>query len=292
MPMHAFTEDLRSLLPTADPSRRGFAVTTLAAGFAVATLPVSAETITTSSEGLSTGEAKVPVKDGEVPAYFAHPESGGPFPTILVVQEIFGVHEHIKDVCRRFAKQGYLAVAPELYARQGDVAAISDVQTIIREVVSHVPDAQVMADLDASAAWAKSSGKGDTARLGITGFCWGGRIVWLYAAHNPDLKAGVAWYGRVVGEANELQPRHPIGIADELKAPVLGLYGGKDQGIPVDTLDRMKAAVAAAGKTAEFVIYPEAGHAFNADYRPSYQADAAKDGWQRALAWFKEHGVA
>jgi carboxymethylenebutenolidase len=290
--MHAFTDDLRSLLPKADLSRRGFAVTTLAAGFATATLPVSAQTITTSTEGLETGEARVPAKDGEIPAYYAHPQSGGPFPTILVVQEIFGVHEHIKDVCRRFARQGYLAVSPELFARQGDVSAISDVQTIIREVVSRVPDAQVMSDLDAAVDWAKTSGKGAADRLGITGFCWGGRIVWLNAAHSPDLKAGVAWYGRIVGQSNELQPRHPIDVASELKAPVLGLYGGKDQGIPVDTVEQMKSALAAAGKTAELVVYPEAGHAFYADYRPSYQADAARDGWQRALAWFKEHGVA
>ena len=289
--MHALTADQISLLPKLDISRRLFAVTSLAAGFAAAVMPVSAATITTDTEGLDAGETKVKVRDGEIPAYYARPKGAGPFPTVLVVQEIFGVHEHIKDVCRRFAKQGYLAVAPALYAREGDVSKMSDIGEIMSKVVSKVPDAQVMQDLDATAAWAKAEGKGDTGRLGITGFCWGGRIVWLYAEHNPDLKAGVAWYGRVAGDTDDLHPKNPIDLVGELKCPVLGLYGGKDQGIPVASLDKMREAAKQAGKTVELQVYPEAGHGFNADYRPSYDEAAAKDGWQRCLAWFKDHGV-
>ena len=289
--MHALTADQVSLLPRLDISRRLFAVTSLAAGFAAAVMPVSAATITTDTEGLDAGETKVKVRDGEIPAYYARPKGAGPFPTVLVVQEIFGVHEHIKDVCRRFAKQGYLAVAPALYAREGDVSKMSDIGEIMSKVVSKVPDAQVMQDLDAAAAWAKAEGKGDTGRLGITGFCWGGRIVWLYAEHNPDLKAGVAWYGRVAGDTDDLHPKNPIDLVGELKCPVLGLYGGKDQGIPVASLDKMREAAKQAGKTVDLQVYPEAGHGFNADYRPSYDEAAAKDGWQRCLAWFKDHGV-
>ena len=289
--MHALTADQISLLPKLDISRRLFAVTSLAAGFAAAVMPVSAATITTDTEGLDAGETKVKVRDGEIPAYYARPKGAGPFPTVLVVQEIFGVHEHIKDVCRRFAKQGYLAVAPALYAREGDVSKMSDIGEIMSKVVSKVPDAQVMQDLDATAVWAKAECKGDTGRLGITGFCWGGRIVWLYAEHNPDLKAGVAWYGRVVGDTDDLHPKNPIDLVSELKCPVLGLYGGKDQGIPVASLDKMREAAKQAGKTVDLQVYPEAGHGFNADYRPSYDEAAAKDGWQRCLAWFKDHGV-
>ena len=286
-------DDLRSLAAPvpADLTRRGFAVTGIAAGFALSVRPVAAAAIATDAAGLTAGEVKIPVSDGEMPAYRAQPASGGPFPTVLVVQEIFGVHEHIQDICRRFAKEGYCAIAPALYARQGDVAQMTDIQEIIAKVVSKVPDAQVMGDLDATVAWAKASGAADTARLGITGFCWGGRIVWLYAAHQPALKAGVAWYGRLVGPTSELTPRNPIDLVAEMKAPVLGLYGGQDQGIPVDTVEQMKAALQAAGKTAEFVVYPDAPHAFNADYRPSYREDAAKDGWRRCLDWFRGHGV-
>ena len=237
---------------------------------------------------------KVPVKDGTVPAYRAAPEKGGPFPTVLVVQEIFGVHEHIKDVCRRLAKLGYLAVAPELFARQGDMSKLTDVQEIFGKVVSKVPDAQVMSDLDAAVEWAKKVGKGDTSKLGVTGFCWGGRIIWLYAAHNPDLKAGVAWYGRLsgAGKATELQPKYPIDLAKDLKAPVLGLYGEKDAGIPVKDVEAMRAALKEAGKPGEIVLYPDAPHAFYADYRPSYRKEPAEDGWKRMQAWFKKHGVA
>jgi carboxymethylenebutenolidase len=284
-------DDLLSLMPKADVNRREFVVTTLAAGFALAVQPVSAETITTDTKGLKAGEVKIPVKDGTIPAYRAMPDSGGPFPVVLVVQEIFGVHEHIKDVCRRFAKLGYLAVAPELYARQGDVSKISDIQEIIRKVVSKVPDDQVLADLDATVAWAKKN-KGDTARLGITGFCWGGRIVWLYAAHRDELKAGVAWYGRLAGQPDALHPKNPIDLVDQLHAPVLGLYGAADAGIPVASVERMRAALKEAGKPAEIIVYPDTPHGFHADYRPSYRKEQAEDGWTRLRAWFKKYGVA
>ncbi len=290
--MDGLENDRRSLLPKLDFSRREMMVTSLAAGFALAVQPVSAQTITTDASGLETGEVKIPVNGGEIPGYRAMPASGGPFPVVLVVQEIFGVHEHIKDVCRRFAKLGYMAVAPELYARQGDVSKLQDSQQILREVVSKVPDRQVMSDLDSTVAFAKASGKGDTNRLGITGFCWGGRVVWLYAEHNPNLKAGVAWYGVLTGPTTENRPSHPLDHVADLKAPVLGLYGAADQGIPVDTVDKMRDACKAAGKTCELVVYPDTPHAFNADYRPSYRPEAAKDGWQRLQAWFKKHGVA
>lgn len=284
--------DLTSLIPESDVTRRGFVMTTLASGFALAVTPVSAETITTDTKGLTAGEVKIPTADGEMPAYRAAPEKGENFPTVLVVQEIFGVHEHIKDICRRLAKLGYLAVAPELYARQGDVSKMTDFQEIIGKVVSKVPDAQVMSDLDATVAWAKKSGKGDTTKLGCTGFCWGGRIVWLYAAHNPSLKAGVAWYGRLVGMADGLHPKHPLDLVDSLKAPVLGLYGGADMGIPVETVEKMQKALKEAKKPSEIVLYPETPHGFYADYRPSYRKEKAEDGWKRLQEWFKQHGVA
>ena len=277
-----------------DPiDRRRFAVTSLAAGFALAARPVAADPITTDTAGLTAGEVKIPVTDGTVPAYRAAPDKGGPFPTVLVVQEIFGVHEHIKDVCRRLGKLGYLAVAPELYARQGDVSKLTDIQDIIK-IVSKVPDAQVMGDLDAAVAWAKTSGNGDTAKLGITGFCWGGRIVWLYAAHNKDLKAGVAWYGRLsgAGKSTELQPKYPLDLVGDLKAPVLGLYGEKDTGIPVKDVEAMRDALKKANKPGEIVVYPDAPHAFYADYRPSYRKDPADDGWKRLKEWFRKNGVA
>src|SRR5690348_4425732 len=262
-------DDLTSLLPTPDFTRREFVVTTLAAGFALATQPVSAETITTDTKGLEAGEVKIPVKDGEMPGYRAMPASGGPFPVVLVVQEIFGVHEHIKDICRRLAKLGYFAISPELYARQGDVSKLEKLNEIF-PIVAKVPDAQVMSDLDAAVEFAKKSGKGDTKKLAITGFCWGGRIVWLYSAHNKDLKAGAAWYGRLEprdGVKTELQPKHPLDIVTELHAPVLGLYGGADTGIPQSSVDKMKAALKDANKPSEIIVYPGAPHAFYADYR-------------------------
>jgi carboxymethylenebutenolidase len=283
-------EEILSLLPPV--SRREFVVTTLAIGFAMAVRPVSAATITTDTRGLEAGEVKIPVETGEIPAYRAMPDKGGPFPTVLVVQEIFGVHEHIKDICRRFAKLGYFAVAPELYARQGDVSKLTDIKEIIAKVVSKVPDAQVMSDLDATVAWAKKTGKADTAKLGITGFCWGGRIVWLYAAHNKDLKAGVAWYGRLITDKDPLHPKNPIDLVADLKAPVLGLYGGADMGIPNDTVEKMQKALKEAKKPCEIVLYPDTPHGFHADYRDSYRKDKAEDGWKRLQEWFKKNGVA
>jgi carboxymethylenebutenolidase len=257
--------------------------------------PIEARTaITTDTTGLVAGEVEIPVNDGEIPAYRAKPDRDGAFPVVLVVQEIFGVHEHIKDVCRRVAKLGAVAVAPELFVRQGDVSKMADMKEITSKVVSKVPDEQVLSDLDAAVAWAKTSGGGDAARLGVTGFCWGGRIVWLYAAHNPTLKAGVAWYGRLVGDKDAVHPRHPIDVAAALRAPVQGLYGAQDQGIPVATVEEMRKALAtggAASKRSQIQIYPDAGHAFFADYRPSYRPDAAADGWKRMIAWFKSNGV-
>ena len=288
-----FAQEMKSLLARAELTRRGFVASSLATGFALASRPVMAQSvITTDTAGLTAGEVQVTVPNGRIPAYHAMPAQGGPFPTVVVIQEIFGVHEYIKDVCRRFAKAGYFAVAPELYARQGDVSKITDVPTIIKEVVSKVSDAQVMGDLDAAVAWAQSTGKANTDKLGITGFCWGGRVVWLYAAHQPRLKAGVAWYGRLLGQPSQLTPKNPIDLVADLKAPVLGLYGGADPGIPVDTVEKMRAALKAAGKPSEIVVYPETPHAFHADYRPSYRKAAAEDGWGRLQAWFKQHGVA
>ena len=285
--------ELDSLTGRTALTRREMMMTALAVGFAAAVQPVRADTvITTSAEGLTAGEVTIPVADGEIPAYRAMPAKGGPFPVVLVVQEIFGVHEHIKDVCRRFAREGYCAIAPEMYARQGDVSKLTDYREIFAQVVSKVPDAQVMSDLDAAVAWAARSGIGDAARAGVTGFCWGGRITWLYAAHNPKLKAGVAWYGRLAGGPTELQQKYPLDLAAELQAPVLGLYGGQDQGIPLDTVEKMRAAIKEAGGKSEIVVYPDAPHAFHADYRPSYRKEAAEDGWKRLLAWFKKHGVA
>lgn len=285
-------EDVTALEAKTALTRREFVVTTLATGFALAVQPVSAQTITTGTEGLIAGEVNIPVSDGQIPAYRAMPETGRSFPVVLVVQEIFGVHEHIKDICRRFAKLGHVAIAPEMYSRQGDVSKLTNINEIISKVVSKVPDAQVMSDLDATVAWAKRLSKGDTNKLAITGFCWGGRIVWLYAAHTRQLKAGVAWYGRLVGAPDELHPTHPVDIAAQLKAPVLGLYGGKDTGIPQDTVEKMRAAVKAAGGKSEIVVYPDAGHGFNADYRPGYDKNAAQDGMRRLQEWFKKYGAA
>ncbi|MCL1463309.1 dienelactone hydrolase family protein [Argonema galeatum] len=271
--------------------RKFIIVSTLAAGFAIAVQPISAQVINTNTQGLVAGEVKIPVEDGEIPAYRAMPATGANFPVVLVVQEIFGVHQHLQDICRRFAKLGYLAIAPELFARQGDVSQMNDIQEIIAKVVSKVPDAQVMSDLDATVNWAQKSSKGNINKLGITGFCWGGRIVWMYAAYSPRVKAGVAWYGRLVGDSTSLTPKHPIDIAPYLKAPVLGLYGGKDDGIPTDTVERMRQALKGGNSGSEIVLYPDAPHGFFADYRPSYRKEQAEDGWKRLQTWFKEHGV-
>ncbi|MBC8058778.1 MAG: dienelactone hydrolase family protein [Rhizobiales bacterium] len=277
-----------------DLTRRDFVRTTVGTGFAAAVLPVSAQTIQTDTSGLTAGEVTIMAGDFKLPAYRAAPTGKTNLPVVLVVSEIFGVHEHIADVARRFAKLGYLAIAPELFVRQGDAKSYSEIGKLLAEVVGKVPDAQVMSDLDATVAWAKANG-GDTARLGITGFCWGGRITWLYAAQNPSIKAGVAWYGQLIGAPTELKPKNPIDLVGQLKAPVLGLYGAEDQGIPVAAVDQMKAALAsgnAASKASQFVVYPGAPHAFHADYRPSYRKDAADDGWKRCVAWLKANGVA
>jgi carboxymethylenebutenolidase len=275
-------------------SRRQVLMTTLSTGFALAVTPITASALTTDSDGLEAGEVTIPTSAGDIPGYRALPlKPKGKVPVILVVHEIFGVHEHIKDVCRRFAKEGYYAIAPELFARQGDVSKISDFKEIFSKVVSKVPDAQVLSDLDAALAFAKKDPHTDTSRLSITGFCWGGRVVWLYAAHQPALKAGVAWYGKIVGDKDDLHPRNPTDIVGELKAPVLGLYGGKDQGIPVDTVQQQAQALAAssnaAAKGSSIHIYPDAGHAFFADYRPSYHKESAEDGWKRLNDWLKAH---
>lgn len=283
-------DEIDRQLPPLPLTRRGFVTTSLAAGFAAAVMPVHAQTmITTDTQGLDAGEVRIKTADGQMPAYRAMPAGKKDLATVLVVQEIFGVHEHIKDVCRRFAKAGYLAVAPELYARQGDASKYTDIPTLIKEVVSKVPDAQVMGDLDATAAWAAGNG-GAAGKLGITGFCWGGRITWLYAAHNAKVKAGVPWYGRVVGEPGANTPKHPIDLAPQIRQPMLALYGGADPGIPNETIERMMAALKSAGNSrSELVLYKDAPHAFHADYRPSYRKEAAEDAWKRALAWFGKH---
>ncbi|QID16574.1 dienelactone hydrolase family protein [Nitrogeniibacter mangrovi] len=285
------TAELESLLPAARLTRRDFIVTATAAGFALAVQPVSAQTMIHTDElGLRTGDATVDTGSGELPVYFAAPAEGKALPTVLVVQEIFGVHEHIRDLCRRLAKAGYLAIAPELYFRQGDARKYDNIADLLADLVAKVPDAQVLSDLDKTAAWAPTQG-GDPGRLAITGFCWGGRITWLYAAHNPALKAAVAWYGRLDGVPSDLHPHHPLDLVDEIKAPVLGLYGAQDQGIPVDDVEAMRSAMAKAHKAFDIIIYPDAGHAFNADYRPSYREGPARDGWKRMLAWLRQHGV-
>ncbi|MHB8667617.1 MAG: dienelactone hydrolase family protein [Burkholderiales bacterium] len=273
-------------------TRRDFIVTMLAAGFAAAVRPVAAQTVIhTDSQGLFAGEVRIPVSGGQMPAYRAMPDKGTNFPIVLVVQEIFGVHEHIRDICRRLAKVGYLAVAPELYARQGDVSKMTDAQEILNNVVAKVPDEQVMSDLDATAAWAAGN-NGNGAKLGITGFCWGGRIVWLYAAHNRKLKAAVAWYGRLTGDLDAMHPKQPLYLVKSLKAPVLGLYGAADQSIPLAIVKMMQDELKAAKSPSQILVYPDAPHGFNADYRPSYRQGPAQDGWKRMLEWFRQHGVA
>jgi carboxymethylenebutenolidase len=271
-------------------TRREFLITSAAAGYTLAAGPLRAERITTSAEGLVAGDVSIPAGDRSIGGYHARPRSDLRLPVVLVVQEIFGVHEYIRDVCRRLANSGYLAVAPDLYARYGDPTKMTDVQAIIRDVVAKVPDAEVMRDLDAAAAWAASDG-GDAERVAITGFCWGGRITWLYAAHARKLKAGVAWYGRLAGDPTPNLPQHPIDVAAKLRAPVLGLYGAEDSGIPLESVERMRKAIAAAKGASQIHVYDGAPHGFHADYRPSYQRDAAEDGWKRLLEWLRKHGM-
>ena len=296
------TRDFDALLPgqsTLDgASRRTALKVALGVGYAATAMPIMAQTaIKTSSEGLTSGESSFKVDGFSVPFFYAAPEGKKNLPVILVIQEIFGVHEYIADTCLRFARAGYLAIAPELFARQGDPTSYGEMAKLMAEVVSKVPDAQVMKDLDGAVAWAGANG-GNLNKVGITGFCWGGRITWLYAEQSRNVKAGVAWYGRLVGTSSALTPKHPLDMAADLKAPVLGLYGGQDGGIPVTTINQMKDALAEAGakgnaaaKASEFVLYKDAPHAFHADYRPSYRKEAAEDGFKRALAWFKAHGV-
>lgn len=279
--------------PTGLPQvgRRGFiAGIGAAGGFALAVQLVSAETITTGADGLTAGWVEIQASDRKIPAYRAYPAGKPAAPTVLVVSEIFGVHAHIADVCRRLAKLGYYAIAMEHFVRAGDVKN-ADMQGVMA-LVSRIADKDVMADLDASVAFAKSEGA-LTDRLAITGFCWGGRITWLYAAHNPNLKAGVAWYGRVTGDRDPaLRPAHPVDLVDRIKAPILGLYGGADQGIPAAGVKEFEAKLKAAGNArSDVIVYLDAPHAFHADYRPSYRAEPAKDGWARLQKWLKDNGV-
>lgn len=287
-----FDEESGSISAGIQFQRRAFLVSSLASGFAVAAGPLQASTtINTDEQGLLAGEVRIPVTGGDIPAYRAAPSGKSSLPTILVVQEIFGVHEHIQDICRRLAKLGYLAIAPALFARQGNPAEYQDVSSLVMELVNRVPDAQVMLDLDATADWAAKHG-GNAARLGITGFCWGGRIVWLYAAHRNGLKAGVAWYGRLVGERNTLRPLQPVDVAARLKAPVLGLYAAEDVGIPVTTVNTMQQALeegSAAAKESRFILYKKAPHAFFADYRTSYRILPSRDAWMQAQQWFRRY---
>jgi carboxymethylenebutenolidase len=271
-------------------ARRAFVMTSLITGFTLATARVEAQAIHTDATGLEAGEIKIPVPDGEIPGYFARPQGAGPFPTILVIEEVYGVHEYIKDVCRRFAKLGYLAVAPELYARQGDLSKMTDMAQIMA-VINRTPDAEINSDLDATVAWAGGN-RGDASRLGINGFCRGGRVAWLYAAHSRSLKAAVSWYGLLSTPRTATQPEAATDLIGRLNCPVLGLYGARDSNAPAKLLQDAEAKARAAGKTVEIVVYPDAGHAFHADYRPSYNAADAADGWKRAIAWFRKYGVA
>lgn len=281
-----------SPVPGLPLSRQVFVNDALAAGYAVAVRPKSGQcVIQTASDGLVAGDIHIRGVDRvAMPAYWVQPTGKGPFPTVLVVQEIFGIHEYIRDTCRRLARQGYQAIAPNLFQRYGDPMGVPTVQEIMTDIVGDVADAQVLSDLDACAAWAATNG-GDPQRLGLTGFCWGGRIAWLYAAHNPHLRAAVAWYGRLTGKSTPMTPRHPVELTRALQAPVLGLYGGKDASIPLEDVEAMREAIASAGKRAEIVVYPEAGHAFHADYRASFRAADAVNGWARMLEWFRTSGL-
>ena len=285
-------DHLNSLQPPSVPlNRRALVKASLTVGFCAAVTPVWAQVVKTPADGLIAGQVLVPSGGVDIPAYRTMPDRGGPFPTVLVVHEIFGVHEYIKDVCRRWAKLGYYAIAPELFARQGDATTQTDGAKIMAEIVSRVADAQVTGDLDAALAFAKASGSADVSHAAITGFCWGGRQVWLYAAHNPDLKAAVAWYGPLAFKPDALHPNNPPDVVVDLKAPVLGLYGGKDAGITAAQVDAMNQKLAAAGGASKIIVYPDAGHAFHADYRPSYHKDDAEASWKEATAWLKDHGV-
>ncbi|ANH73650.1 BAAT / Acyl-CoA thioester hydrolase C terminal family protein [Ralstonia insidiosa] len=290
--------EVESLVPGRNFDRRGFMKTALGSAFAAAVLPVSAQAIKTDFNGLTAGEVTVPVGDFKMPAYCARPgaqpEGKTKLPVVIVVSEIFGVHEYIADICRRFAKLGYLAIAPELFIRQGDPQSIATISELQEKIISKVPDAQVSGDLDATVAWVKQNG-GDPARIGITGFCWGGRQTWLFAEHSADIRAAVVWYGQPRGNPTSLQPMFPIDKVDELKAPVLGMYGAKDTGITQDSVNALKTALETSknpkAHASRIIVYPNSGHAFHADYRPSYVKADAEDGWKKCIAWFKDHGV-
>ena len=283
-------------------SRRNFmktstlGATAIGVGFVAASEPAMAAAIETDFKGIKAGEQMIPVGRFQLPAYVSRPEkSKGSLPIIIVVSEIFGVHEYIADVTRRFAKLGYLAIAPEFFTRAGDPNAYGTIAEIMSNIVAKTPDAQVLNDLQAALVWAGKNG-GDLKRVGVTGFCWGGRITWL-SATLPQVRAGVAWYGRLIGEKTEGNPKHPVDIAADLKAPVLGLYGAADTGISLESIEQMRAALAQAApknpaaKACEFEVYPDAPHAFHADYRASYREGPAKDGWEKCIAWFKKMGV-
>jgi len=272
-------------------ARRGVVMTSLISGFTLATTRVEAHAIKTDTAGIEAAEVQIPAKDGQIPAYYARPASGTGFPVVLVNEEIFGIHEYLKDVCRRLAKAGYLAVAPEIYARQGDLSKMTDIPQMVREVIAKKPDAELFSDLDATLAWAAAN-KGSATAVAETGFCRGGRTTWLYATQNPALKAAVAWYGTIKGNPSEIQPKTVLDVADQLKCPLLGLYGGKDTGIAVADVQAAADKAKAAGKTVEIVVYPDAPHGFHADYRPSYRQADAEDGWKRMLAWFAKYGAA
>lgn len=294
-PIKQIQSEFNSLVGVASPpmERRDFIKTTLGLGFAAAVLPVCADTmIKTDTKGLEDKKFDLDVDGQAVPVYMAKPKGKTNLPVVVVISEIFGLHEHIADMARRFAKQGYLAIAPDFFVRQGNPLAYDNIATLLKEIISKVPDKQVFRDLDASIAWASKNG-GDAKKVAVVGYCWGGRMVWLYSAHNPNIKAGVAYYGRLVndGEPSDLMPEYPVDIAAKLTTPVLGLYGAKDTGIPLESVEKMKAALAKGKSKSEIVVYPDAGHAFNADYRPSYIAADAKDGWKRCLEWLRKNGV-
>jgi len=291
--MKDLQDDVKALVGKMEGlDRRDFIKAALGTGFAAAVMPIQAQTVvTTDTAGLTAGTIHIKVAGQAVPVYRAQPEGKTRLPVILVVSEIFGVHEHIADVARRFAKAGYLALAPDLFVRQGDASREQSIADLMANIIRKTPDAEVMADLDAVVEWAHTNG-GDTSRLGITGFCYGGRITWLYSHYNPQVKAGVAWYGRLAGERTTAWPKLPVDIAPTLKVPVLGLYGGKDQGITLESVEQMRAALAQGSSKSTIHVYPDAPHGFNADYRPEYRPEEAKDGWQRAIAWFKANGVA
>lgn len=273
-------------------SRRHFINTSIGMGYALAVMPIWASAISTPSSKLDCSDLKIPIGKDTIPAYFAQPQNKGRHPCVIVIHEIFGVHEYIRDVCRRLAKEGYCVIAPDLFSRYGDASKLNNIKELIQNIVSKTSQAEIYTDLDAVVTWLESHPGADSTRIGMTGFCWGGNITWMYAAHNSKLKAGVAWYGRLKGDTNPKQPKFPIDIAQDLNVPVLGLYGGKDEGIPIASVEEMRLALNKGKSQSQIIVYPEAGHAFHADYRPSFVESAAKKGWQELIQWFQKHGLA